>query len=216
LVPRPFLAGVFKIKKSKNKNFTTYKTIFMAILKGDFPQNLSGSFGKQVVFRRRNNKTYACKHPGKRKKQVLSAREVENRRWFLRAVGYAQKAKKNPLVMAAYQAVAKPGQTAYKVAFKDAYTIPQILLVDTSGYSGNINEGVLVKAIDDFKVMGVKLSIYSPDGSLIEEGEAQPSEDGLDWIYTTRIANPQCAGSTIHATARDLPGNWSIVRQTVL
>jgi hypothetical protein len=42
---------------------------------------------------------------------------------------------------------------------------------------------------------------------LIEEGTAFENGDGLNWVYVAKAANDAVAGSTIIATATDLPGN---------
>src|SRR5206468_2865276 len=141
----------------------------------------------------------ACKPPSKRKNQVLSESEAEVRRRFSFATAYARWAMQNDPVKVVYDAKARRGRTAYKLAFNDAYNSPTINWIDTSGYKGEPKDVLRIRAMDDFKVTGVKICIYSPDSMLLEVGDAQESGNGLDWIYMVTEANPHVASSTIHA-----------------
>lgn len=178
-------------------------------------RNMSGSFGKQVVFRNRNGKTIACKPPVFRKDLVATPVQVENRTKFRIAQAYAKKAIQNEAVKAAYQAIAKPGQAAFNVAFTDAYLAPEILGIVTDAYKGLPNDSILVRALDDFKVTSVKVQVFSPSGALVEEGDAVEADTGIDWSYLATATNPNLPGSTIKATAMDLPGNKTVLEITI-
>jgi hypothetical protein len=178
-------------------------------------RNMSGSFGKQIVFRNRNGQTIACKPPVFRKDLVATPVQVENRTKFRVAQAYAKKAIKIDAVKQAYQAVAKPGQAAFNVAFTDAYLAPEILGIDTEGYKGQPNDAILVRALDDFKVTGVKVQVYSAAQVLLEEGDAVETDDTIDWSYTATTVNPNLPGTIIKATAMDLPGNKTVLEKTL-
>lgn len=174
-------------------------------------RNMSGSFGNQIVFRNRNGKTVACKPPVFRKDLVATPVQVENRTKFRVAQAYAKKAIKNDALKQAYQAMAKPGQSAFNVAFTDAYLAPEILGIVTENYKGLPNDPILVRTLDDFKVISVKVQVFSPSGALVEEGDAAEDENTIDWSYTASTVNPNLPGTTIKATATDLPGNKTLL-----
>ncbi|ULQ51712.1 hypothetical protein [Flavihumibacter fluvii] len=178
-------------------------------------RNMSGSFGRQVVFRNRNGKTIACKPPVFRKDLVPTPVQEENRTKFRVAQAYAKKAIKNDAVKLAYQAMAKPGQAAFNVAFTDAYLAPEILGIVTENYKGLPNHSILVRALDDFKVTSVKVQVFSPAGALLEEGDAVEDENTIDWTYLATTANPNLPGTTIKATAMDVPGNKTVLELTL-
>jgi len=110
-----------------------------------------------------------------------------------------------PYMCAAPYVAAKPGQTAYNLAFMDARYAPTITALSVQGYAGRISDKIFIQATDDFKVVTVKVSIYNAAGNLIEEGDAV--SDGVLWMYVTTRENNTIAGSKIVATAFDLPGN---------
>jgi hypothetical protein len=176
-------------------------------------RNMTGMFAKQVVFRRRGNQTIACKPPVFRKDMVPSSDQEQTRLSFRLALAYAKKAIKNDAVKLGYQAVAKPEQTAFNVAFSDAYLAPEILGIDTEGYKGQVQDSILVRALDDFKVTSVKLAIYSPGQILLEEGDAMETDNTIDWSYEVKTANPFLPGTIIKATATDLPGNKTVLEK---
>lgn len=178
-------------------------------------RNMSGSFGKQIVFRNRNGKTIACKPPVFRKDLVATPVQVENRTKFRIAQAYAKNAIKIDAVKQAYQAMAKPGQAAFNVAFTDAYLAPEILGIETENYKGLPNDPILVRALDDFKVTNVKLQIFSPAKTLLEEGDAVETDTGIDWSYLASTTNPFLPGTIIKATASDLPGNKTVLEITL-
>lgn len=184
------------------------KEKFMAIVKGGLiAKGLSGALGKQVVFKQYRNKTVVAAFPVKRNKKKLTDSQEMVRRKFTRAAMYARMVLNDPVLKATYAVRAKKGKSAYNNAFKDAIHAPQISEIDIRNYTGRVNDVITVIAFDDFKVTEVKLRIFSPEGVLIEEGEARLSDYGIDWEYSVNVENPQVAGSTIEAFASDLPRN---------
>jgi len=59
----------------------------------------------------------------------------------------------------------------------------------------------------------VKVTIYSPSGEVIEQGDA--IEDGILWMYIAANSNNTIKVSKILVAAYDLPGNEG-VREIVL
>lgn len=169
-------------------------------------QGLSGLVGRMLVFRQTATKTVVARRPSKSTKPPTAAQTAIKDR-FRDAAYYARTAITDPAVKAVYQALAKPGQSAYNVAFSDYFTAPVIRDLDVSGYSGLVNQFIKVKASDDFGVSEVKVSIFSATDELIEEGPAVLAANGVDWSYKTTSANAGLAGSKVMAVAKDLAGN---------
>ncbi|MEJ7780373.1 MAG: hypothetical protein WKF68_12370 [Daejeonella sp.] len=177
---------------------------------------LSGLIGDLLVFRQRANKTIVADRPRAFSKPP-TAIQLEIRQRFKKAVQYAKKALLDPILKAAYQAMTKLGQTAFNTAFADYQRAPEFdAEVSLETYSGAAGEEITVSVLDDFRVTSVKVEIRKLDGSLLEEGNAVQSDNGLDWVYTTTMVNTELAGSTIIFTASDLPGNRTVLEKTMM
>ena len=87
----------------------------------------------------------------------------------------------------------------------DYLNAPEISNVNTSGYSGNAGNKILVHATDDFSVESVTVRIELADGTLVEEGAA--TELPFHWEYVATAANAALGGTKIMVTAKDLPQN---------
>ena len=70
---------------------------------------------------------------------------------------------------------------------------------------------IAIRAVDDFRVVSVRVEIYDASGTLLEEGKAEEDKWGLDWIYTATQANTPLAGTKNIAIATDVPGNEGIL-----
>lgn len=178
-------------------------------------RGVSGMIGGQIVFRTIKGRTYACKPPVKRKKTVLSESEELNRRKFSRARTYAKWAMSDETVKSLYRKSVRKNRTAYRLAFRDGFNAPRIVRIDTENYNGHPGNVISVRAMDDFRVTGLRVIIYSAEGKLVEEGDAKLSCNGIDWLYTTTVTNLPASGSTVYATAKDLPGNTDSLQVTI-
>ncbi|MHB1178207.1 MAG: hypothetical protein ACYCZO_07735 [Daejeonella sp.] len=177
---------------------------------------LSGLIGDLLVFRQRANKTIVADRPRPFSKPATAVQLGIQAR-FKKAAQYAKTAILDPLIKAAYQAAALLGQSAFNRAFKDYQLAPEFdEELDLSTYTGNSNEEISVSVIDDFQVMGVHVQILKPDSSLLEEGEAVQSPNGLDWIYTTTAVIADVIGCRIIFTASDVPGNKTVLEKVML
>ncbi|MDP4132321.1 MAG: hypothetical protein Q8939_19355 [Bacteroidota bacterium] len=134
---------------------------------------------------------------------------------FAASVDYAKKAIKDAATKAMYQAMATEGRSAFNVATADAFNPPTVDSINTTNYHGAVGDEIIVRAEDDFKVAGVKVSIESAAGALLEQGDAVMLENTIDWSYKTTQANPALAGSKITAVASDLPGNNTTLSVTL-
>ena len=104
-------------------------------------------------------------------------------------------------------------RSAYHVALADARNPPRV-----EGYAAPAvplapGQTVRVQATDDFEVTRVWVRLEAPDGTLLEEGEAEaaaiPNPAGW-WHYA--VQGTVGAGSALVATAFDRPGNATTVR----
>lgn len=177
---------------------------------------LSGLIGDLLVFRQRANKTVVADRPKPLSKEP-SAAQLHIRQRFRKAVLYARTAISDAALKEAYRSVSKPGQSAFNIAFRDYQIAPEFdEEPDLEGYSGAAGQEIAVSVIDDFRVSAVSLKIVKPDNTIVEEGDAVQAENGLDWIYTTTAVNDGLPGSRIIVTARDLPGNRTVMEKILL
>ncbi len=178
-------------------------------------KSTQGIFGGQVVFKIRAGKPYVAAPPQVKEDRILKPGEQERRDKFALAIKYSQAAVEDPAIEAAYAAAAKPGQSAANVAFVDFYKAPVVSLVNKENYRGLATDTISIQATDNFKVARVKVSIHTAAGELVEEGDAVAEAGTLNWLYTVSGENEEAIGSTIKATAYDLPGNEGSLEITV-
>lgn len=129
-----------------------------------------GTFGKQFVFRQRNGKTVICKMPRPYEKPATD-KQLANRERFSRANEFAKAAIADPVKKKYYQAMAKPGQSAYNVAFREAFHGPEITAVTVKG------ETVTIRVKDSYIVAVVKIEVAG--GTRL----ATLSKNRRDWEY---------------------------------
>ena len=177
---------------------------------------LSGLLGDMIVFRQRANKTIVCGRPRPTTKAPTAiALAIRDR--FKRAAIYATSVMENPTLKAEYQLTAKLGQSAYNKAFSDYQKAPEIYQdIDLETYSGATGETIEISAIDDFRVVSVHVKLTSAADSIIEQGLAVQSPNGLDWVYTFTVENSEVAGSKLVVTATDLPGNKTVLEKVLI
>jgi hypothetical protein len=165
-----------------------------------------GMFNKQVVFRHREGEVILAGPPKKRgnKKATPSQRDIQAA--FKKAARYGRLVMEVPELKAAYKKVAAPLQSAYNVAFRDAYTPPVVEKIITIGYRGEVGDIIMIEAFDDFKVNNVRLEIFNAAGELIESGPCEV-DFKESWKYTVTRENASVQGTKIKATAFDIPEN---------
>jgi hypothetical protein len=179
----------------------------MAKQKGNVvTHGLSGKIGDLLIFRQRAGKTVVAKVPVVNHKATEA--QLAQRHRFQRAILYASGvAANNPALAEAYAGKAKPGQTFRNLAIADYLHAPDIEMIDLSGYQGKPGDVIRIEVTDDFAVREVKVVITNPDGSLVEEGFAQPEAVGYEWRYTAMATNDDLSGDRIEVFASDTPGN---------
>lgn len=174
-----------------------------------FTKGLSGTVGGSMVFRSYGEETIVSVTPTKTTEPTDKQKVVRER--FLLATIYAKTALKDESIRALYQAKADTtsSKSSYLVAVTDFFHAPNIDDIIVSEYTGAVGSKIKVRAYDDFRVEAVKVEIYNPDGTLVEQGPAVPMETGLHWEYIATQDNPQVTGSRVVVKATDLPGNLS-------
>jgi hypothetical protein len=155
-----------------------------------------------MTFRQRGGETIVS---AKRKSGPIrdTPAQLLNQERFDEANRYAKTAIKDPVVKAFYKAAAIGGQTAYNVAFSDAFKGPEIELIDISGYHGNPEDIISIKA-SKFLILQMKVTILDQNGVIVEEGQALVS--GEKWKYTVSRENEAVQGSSVIVTATNRPG----------
>jgi hypothetical protein len=173
---------------------------------------ISGTLGKELVFREWEGKTVVAKAPRKRKGGPTSP-QAETQEKFLLASRYAKAIIKSTdkSMAEAYATVLRRRQNVYSRALEDFLNPPDVKSINTRNYKGVAGNKIVVRAIDDFRVVSVQVEIYAANGTLLEEGKAEQDNNGLDWMYTATLANPTLAGTKITAIATDVPGNEGIL-----
>lgn len=169
-------------------------------------KNLSGRLG-DLVFRKCRDKTVVAVAPSSDKNRIISPRERAVRDNFKRCSLYARNATADPEIRAQYEAARRKRQSAYHVAFLDAFHGPRIESISAKNYSGAPGDPITVCAVDNFKVAAVHVSIFDRRYKLIEEGDAEKGMPGAVWKYAAKENNPAIAGSIIVAMAVDMASN---------
>ena len=107
----------------------------------------------------------------------------------------------------AYAAALRPRQNVYSRALEDFMSPPVVQEIEKDNYYGAAGDKIVVRAMDDFRVTGVRVEIYDAGGALLEAGNAVQNLNGSDLTYTATKANTMTAGSKIKAIASDIQGN---------
>jgi len=174
-----------------------------------------GMLGGQVVFKQRAGITILAAPPRVNPNRVISAEEEETRDKFADVIKLAKAAIKNAVKKSQYDALAKPGQTAFNVAFTDAYHAPQVTNIIADEYGGAVGDLINVEATDNVKVDEVRVTVMSATNTIIESGIAIVNAEGNLWTYTATQTNANIPGSKIIATAKDIAGNIGTLEESL-
>ena len=90
----------------------------MARLSNKLLQQISGSIGKQLVFKQYGDKTVVTIYPNMSRVKP-SKQQKESRKLFAEAVASAKAINRNPEQKAAYQQKIQPGESVYHYALKE-------------------------------------------------------------------------------------------------
>ena len=143
----------------------------------------------------------------KKKQTEWSETQEQHRLKFQEAVLYAKSANTNGTTKEAYKASAEEGETAYNVAVANFLNAPLINEIDVTNYTRQPNSYIQVRAVDDFEVKEVTVTIPNADGAEIENGSAVLQEGSIWWRYTATATNESLEGDKIIIRVSDIPGN---------
>ena len=129
----------------------------------------------------------------------------ERKSGLQQAVIYGKSALQDVSKRNQYLVVGK--ENAFDVAFADFLNAPSIDAIDLSEYSGRIGSQIFITVVDDFAVASVYVKIENSDGSIADEGYADPGLFRTEWTFAASQDNPVLKGDKITVTASDLPGN---------
>ncbi len=174
---------------------------------------LHGKIGDLIVFRVRNGQTIVGAKPERSGSPTEAM--IKHREHFQEAVLYAKAAMADPAMKEAYEAAKKGSESAYNVAIADFLRAPHIDEIDVSNYNGQPGDTIRVRAVDDFKVAEVALSVEAADGNVIESGAAVQDANYLYWTYTATESNSAIQGSKIVVRVSDVPGKLVESSQTL-
>ncbi|MCK7555795.1 hypothetical protein MKQ70_12515 [Chitinophaga sedimenti] len=166
----------------------------------------SGKFSDQVTVRNINGKEVICKNAPKRSGPP-SEKQLAAINRFKAAAAYGYKAIRNAALLPFYESIRIGGNTAYNMAHADYMKAPEIDVIDTTGYSGEVGTPIIVDARDNGRVTSVQVEIFSAAGDVIESGAAVEDAEAGNWRYVSTVANATPAGCRLVATATDMPGN---------
>lgn len=168
----------------------------------------SGKVGDMLVFRQKAGSTIIAGVPKIDPDRVPTEDQLSVQERFTDAAFYAKRAINDPDLKERYQQKAKPGQTAYNVAFKDYLTDPEVRKVFVDQYVGAAGDEILIRVKDVLEVKQVHVDIVDGNGVAIEDGLASATdENATEWIYTATAANETLTGSVITITLVNTPGN---------
>ena len=186
-----------------------------SIITGKF----KGGLGKQLVFREWAGKTVVAKSPKSRTGGPTPA-QAELQEKFLVASRYAKGViqSADQSLAQAYALALRPRQNVYSRSLEDFMSPPVVKSIDKSSYKGAVGDTIIIRAVDDFRVTGVRVEIYAADGTVLETGNAVQNTNGIDWTYRATKVNSApagLAGCKIKAIASDVPGNEGSLEVTL-
>lgn len=171
-------------------------------------KSINGAMGKELVLRENGKEGVLSHMPTVDPNRVPTVKQEEQQEKFREAAAYGNSVLKNPELKETYELKNPKKKNAFKAATTDYLTDPFVKKIDASEYNGTVGSKIQVKAVDDFSVTQVKVSIYNAAGDLVEEGQAilDPVLK-LKWVYTATQVVAILPGSKIKAVAQDIPGN---------
>lgn len=136
-----------------------------------------------------------------------TAAQLRVRERFTEAASYANAVMNDPARLPVYAAAAKSlgRQSAFPVMVGDYLKLPEVKEIDLVDYTGHVGDPIKIKAVDDFEVVSVKVTIRNAAGTTLEQGLATKGD--TRWVYLAQTVAPTDQNLTIEAEASDRPGN---------
>ena len=175
-----------------------------------------GRVGNLVVFKNYYGRTIISKVKTKRDKEEFNEKRELTKERFREAVIYAKGAIKDEILCDFYRPFVKGGCKIYNLAMADFCKLPQVKSVNVTSYHGNIGDHIIIRAFDNFKVVGVEVTVKKPNGCLLEGASAVLAANEADWIYTATTFNAGVMGTIISVKVTDTPGNVAVFDQEIM
>jgi hypothetical protein len=175
-------------------------------------RGLSGKVGNLVVFRHNGDGTIMSAAPGKRTRPLTESQQLHLQQ-FKEAVIYAKSVMADPGRKAVYEPLVSRGISVYNLAVADFMKPPVIREMDISNYTGQTGDKIRVRAMDNFKISEIGVTIFKADNTIVESGVAAAESNGLDWFYTAAHENTSMSGGRVVATVTDTPGHSVMMTQ---
>jgi hypothetical protein len=170
-------------------------------------EQVRGQVG-DLVFRRYGDEVVISRKPDFSDQEFTPA-QLQTQERFRQAVLYGKMVMADPEEKALYEQEAEAeGKPIFSLMIADFFHAPSVDTIDLSGYTGAVDDQIVVQADDDFDVESVDVAIMNTNGDLIESGAAVESpEDSGRWIYTATTAVDPGTDVRIAVTAADRPGS---------
>jgi len=170
---------------------------------GDLERTVGG-----LVYVHRADGTVIVRQLGQRKAGWNSGQRASQSR-FREAQAYVKRIKLDSGEYAFYKAEERvQHKRACDLAMSDYLSAPVIQDVDASAFHGVSGDVICVQARDDFRVVGVEVSIEQiDDGTVLESGGASVAGDTGIWRYMTQLNYGVGTSVRLDVTAVDRPGN---------
>lgn len=180
-------------------------------------KKLRGMIGGTLVYRDGpNGETIVAAAPSLSKKEPTET-QIARRRQFRSADIFAKRVQRDVSLFQSYSVVVKTKgwRSVRNLAIADYFALPEIWEIDTSLYTGQAGSVITIIVTTLLRAKKVNIMIYSPDGTVLENGDATPESDDQTWKYITTSANPSLTGSKIVVMAVSVPGNQSSQQTTL-
>lgn len=173
-------------------------------------KNVRGRLGDLIARRGKDGSTILSFLPRFRKDRKFSPAQRAHQERFADAAAYGKGVRRNLSLREAYEPVARKKRiSVYNAAIKDYFHEPEIRDVDTSGYAGNPDEDIVIRAVDDVEVLRVHV-IIRKNGEVLEEGDAvREKYNKTLWHYEVQ-KDLGIEGCLIEVHAEDRPGNMTV------
>jgi len=179
----------------------------MKTKKNDLLSGYTGKIADNGLYRRVVNGRVIIQRCPERKKIKKHQEWPGQVKRFYFATQYAKDVLKNGEIKALYEKVAEGFNSATSMAVKDYLKSAVIEKVVTTGYLGRVGYCIVIRIDNVVPVKSVKVTVESPQGEVIESGQARMQPSGNLWHYITTKPNQQHKGSFLRIVSRDLPGH---------
>jgi hypothetical protein len=78
---------------------------------------------------------------------------------------------------------------AFAAAVGDYLKAPVVSAINTSKYTGKVNDVIAISADDNHKITAMQVTIVLPNGTALETGAATFLLGDIDWTYKAKSAN---------------------------